>query len=229
MVLNNKSIILGVVFIFAILTGLLPIVYAEVELTIPFNQEFDLKRPCFNNGTFCSSSAVCNITITYPDGDILTNNQQMTNQNSFHNVTLTNLNISQLGIMPVVMVCDDPTGAVNGSAQDTFEIEVTGDGFRGLPFPLQFSVIALAFILIFISFFDDRMKLFRIIGGLMLMGMGVVTLFPGYANFNYSTLQGQILGISIIGLGLFFTIQDSLSFDRQVDHVDQADDGRFHG
>lgn len=203
-------------------------VVAEVELTIPFNQEYDLKRPCANNGTYCSAQAVCNATIIYQDGTLLTDNQQMTNQNSFHNITLTNLNISQLGIYPVSITCIDPAGSINASAFNTFEIEVTGDGFEFRTFPLQFSIIFLAFLGIFASFFDERMKMFRIIGGFTLMGMGVVTLYPGYANFNYSTLQGQILGYSIIGLGLLFTIQDVLSYNRQVDHFNQDDDGRFH-
>jgi len=215
------------IFMFAIiLVGSL--VAAEVELIISFNQEFDLKRSCFNNNTFCSPEAVCNVTISYPDGSLLTNNQQMTNQNSFHNVTFTNLNISQLGVMPVTVICDDPAGAINASGDDSFQIEVTGDGFSFRTFPLQFSVIALAFLIIFASFFDERMKIFRVVGGFLLMGMGVVTLFPGYANLNYSTLQGQIVGYGSVGLGLFFTLMDSLSFDRQVEHFDQADDGRFH-
>lgn len=217
------------VLIFVIMLLVIPMIVAEVELTIPFNQEYDLKRPCFNNGTYCSSSAVCNITISYPDGRLLTNNQLMTNQNSFHNLTLTNFNISELGIHSVVMICNDVGGDIAGNGKNTFEIEVTGDGFSFRTFPLQFSVIFLGFVLIIVSYFDDRMRLLRVAGGITLMGMGVVTLFPGYANFNYSTLQGLILGVVIIGLGFFFTIQDAFSFDKQVDHFDQHDDGRYHG
>lgn len=219
-----KDKILVTLIVMTLLVVSLNVVYAETEFTIPFNQEFDLKRACFNNGTYCSTAAVCNATIFYPDGKLLTDNQGMTNQFSFHNLTLTNANISQLGTYSTFVICNDE-GLLG---DDTFEIEVTGDGFKARAFPLQFSLIFLAFIMIISSFFDDRMRLFRTIGGVMLMGMGVVTLYPGYANFNYSTLQGQILGISIIGLGLFFTIQDSFSFDKQVDHFDQHSDGRFH-
>ncbi len=219
---NKLLLTLTMMSLFLISLGLAS---AVTEFIIPFNQEFDLKRACFNNGTFCSSSAICNATVFYPDGNILTNNQQMTNQFSFHNITFTNINISQLGTYSTFVICND----VGLLGDDTFEIEVTGDGFKGLAFPLQFSIIFLGFILIFASYFDERMKIFRVVGGFTLMGMGVVTLYPGYANFNYSTLQGQILGLIIIGLGLFFTLVDSLSFDRQVDHFDQADDGRFHG
>ncbi|KKN20293.1 hypothetical protein LCGC14_0937050 [marine sediment metagenome] len=203
-------------------------VVAEVELTIPFNQEFDLKRQCFNNGTFCSSQAVCNTTILYPDGTILTDNQEMTNQNSFHNLTLTNFNISQLGIMFTTMICDDPGGQIIGSNFDTFEIEVTGDGSAFRTFPLEFSIIAFAFLLIGVSYTNDRLRLFRTVGGLLAMAMGVVTLFPGYANLNYSTLPGLGVGLTTIGLGFFFLISDSLSYDRQVETFQQSDDGRFH-
>lgn len=222
--MKNKLIIVMFGIILAI-----GFVVAEVELIIPFNQEFDLKRQCFNNGTFCSSATVCNSTIVYPDGAILTNNQEMTNQNSFYNLTLTNFNISQLGIMEVTMICDDPAGQIIGSNVDTFQIEVTGDGFGFRTFPLEFSIIAFAFILIGISYTNDRLRLFRTVGGILAMMMGVVTLYPGYANLNYSTLQGLGVGLTTIGLGFFFMISDSLSFDRQVDHFDQADDGRFNG
>lgn len=222
--MNNKTI--AFVFMFLLLGSF---VIAEVELTIPFNQEFDLKRQCFNNGTFCSSQAVCNATIFYPDGTILTDNQEMTNQNSFHNLTLTNFNVSQLGVMAVNMICDDPAGQIIGSNFDTFEIDVTGDGFKSLPFPLEFSIIALAFALIGASYTTDKLRIFRIVGGIIAMVMGVVTLYPGYANLNYSTLTGLSVGLTTIGLGFFFMISDAFSFDKQVDHFDQDDDGRFHG
>ena len=226
--MNNKLIILAVVFMFVTLTGLLPGVLAEIELTIPFNQEFDLKRPCFNNETFCSAAAVCNVTIIYPDGSILTNNQQMTNQNSFHNVTLTNFNISQLGIMPTIVVCDDPGGAVNASGKDTFEIEVTGDGFKPNVFPIEFSIFILGFILIATGKFKEDLGFFVTFGGMILMVIGVVTLYPGYSGLNYSTLQGQVVGIGGAGVGFYFMIERFFSRDKQVDHFDQEDDGRFH-
>lgn len=227
--MNNKIIILAVVFMFVTLTGLLPGVNAEIELTIPFNQEFDLKRPCFNNGTYCSSSAICNVTISYPNGDTLTSNQRMTNQLSFHNLTLTNFNISQLGIMPTTMICNDPGGDIKGNAVDTFEIEVTGDGFKPNVFPIEFSIFILGIVLVFVGKFKEDLSLFTTFGGIILMVMGVVTLYPGYSGLNYSTLQGQLIGVGGIGVGFFFMIERFFSRDKQVEYFDQDDDGRFHG
>lgn len=52
------------------------------------NDVIDLKIQCIINGTYCSNSAVCNITIFYPNNSLLLNNEKMTNQLSFYNYTL---------------------------------------------------------------------------------------------------------------------------------------------
>ena len=49
------------------------------------DKEVDLKVPCFNNGTYCSGSATCNVTILYPNSSVLVDNQLMTNGGSYHN------------------------------------------------------------------------------------------------------------------------------------------------
>ncbi len=36
----------------------------DSEYTFKQNTQVDLKRPCISNGTWCSGSSVCNITIT---------------------------------------------------------------------------------------------------------------------------------------------------------------------
>ena len=122
------------------------------------------------------------------------------------------------------MVCDD-SGLLG---DDTFEVQVTANGFSGFAFPTELSFLVIGFVLIGSSYLNDRLRLFRIGGGILVMIMGVVTLYPGYANFNYSNLQGLTIGVSSIGIGFFFLISDAFSFDKQVDHFDQADDGRFH-
>jgi len=53
----------------------------------------DLKLPCSYNGTFCSTSAKCNITTRYPNGSYQINNQIMTNTgNGLPNMTLNKNN-----------------------------------------------------------------------------------------------------------------------------------------
>ncbi len=199
----------------------------DTDLTFRFNQQLDLNRACFNNASYCSTLAVCNITIIYPDGEILVNDQTMTNQYSFHNISVINTDIDQLGRHQASMVCCDPANSLCGS--DTFVIDITGDGFLPTTFPTQLSVLILGFGLITLSIFSDKLRLFKVVGGIMVMVMGAITLYPGWSNFNYSNIQGQLIGVSSIGLGFYFMVQDALSFDTQVSSFEQDEDGRFHG
>ena len=48
----------------------------------------DIKVQCISNGTFCSSSSLCNLTVFYPNNSGFIINQKMTNQVSFYNYTL---------------------------------------------------------------------------------------------------------------------------------------------
>lgn len=202
--------------IFALCMFLLPVVLAEIEVTQKFNTQFDLRRNCFNNGTFCSDAAVCNMTITYPDGTSLVNNVGMGNQFSFHNVTFLAPEINQLGVYAATMICRD--GNFNGD--DTFQMEITGDGFTSNVFPTELSIIIVGFVLIFLGSFQDRLRMFKIVGAMLVFVMGIVTLYPGYSGINYSNLKGLAFGSISIGLGFYFMIEDSFSRKVQEDHYD---------
>lgn len=228
MKINKKFIILAVVLgVF-----LLPNVLAIVELRFPYNTQFDLKRACFNNGSYCSSIAQCNITVIHPSANILLDNAPMTNNVSFHNITVFQDSNNELGIHQASMACCD-----NGACgTDTFEIEITGDGFEADIFPLEFSILIAGLVLIVVGTTQEKLRLFKHLGAILVMVMGVVTLYPGYANINYSTLQGLALGSGSIGLGFYFLIEDSFSRDEQQEGFAQPnqkenkdlEDGRFH-
>ncbi len=210
--MNSKIV---TVFILGLL--LLPLMNAAVELTFPFNSEFNLKRPCFNNGTFCSATSECNITLISPNSNTLVDNQVMTNQIAFHNYTVVGGSNVQLGIISATMVCID--GAVEGS--DTFEIAITGSGVKSTPFPIELSLIILGFVGIVVGAMKERLSLLKSGGSILIMVMGVVTLFPGYAEINYTTLSGLTLGTILIGLGFYFLIEGNFSRKVQEDSYDQ--------
>jgi len=219
--------------VMVILAGILilfPIISAATELTFGFNTEFDLKRPCFNNGSFCSAATECNITITDPNGNVIVDNQLMTNQVSFHNYTVSSALNNQLGIHPSYMSCND-SGLGGG---DTFEIEITADGRSSSIFPTQFVIMLLGFALIGFGLSRERMRLFKHVGSILVFIMGVLTLYPGYSLINYSTLLGKGLGFACIGLGFYFLIEDGFSRDEQTESFQskneeyEEDDGRIH-
>jgi len=222
--MNNK-IILGLLFLMI----LIPIISAEVELTIPFNKNYQIKRACFNNGTYCSSSAECNFTLTYPNGNTLFDNVLMTNRNSFHELNISSSLVNQLGEYPAIMICCDTGGDITGCSEDTFEILVTGDGQGQDSFPIQLSILILSYICVAVGSTKENLRLFKNLGAIMMMVMGVITLYPGYAQINYSNLVGQSLGFASIGLGFFFLIGDSFTrkISEQGEYYDQENESFY--
>lgn len=51
-------------------------------------EELDIKITCINGG-YCSSESYCNINIIDPDENLIVTGQNMTNQDSFHNYTIS--------------------------------------------------------------------------------------------------------------------------------------------
>ena len=204
-------------FIFVFILLALPIVVAQEERTFQFNTHYDLKRPCFNNGTFCTVNSLCNLTLEYPGGDLIFNNIRMSRNGSFFNATVgQNIN-NQLGIHPAIMSCCD--GAICGP--DTFNVVITADGKPFQEFPTQIVFIIFSFILIAFGLFDEKFKIFKSTGGILLMIMGVITLYPGYSFINYSTLMGKAIGAISIGLGFYFLVEDSFSRESQENTFEQ--------
>lgn len=231
--MKKQLIILSVVFMFVTLTGLSVGVNAQSspDLLFASNQEFDLKIPCVNNGSYCGSTAQCNVTVIYPNGEILLDNSPMTNKDSFHNITISQSQNNQLGVHTASATCCDS----GFCGEDTFTIEITGDGFKFNAFPIQFSVFIVGLIMIVVGKFREDLSFFASLGGMMLMGIGVVTLYPGYAGLNSHNLTGQIIGFSAIGGGFYFMIERFFSRDEQQERFGQPqrseqnlNDGRVH-
>ena len=197
-------------FIFLVLP-LTIAVETEESPTFQYNKVFDLKRVCVVDGFFCDSSFVCNLTLTYPDGNVLIDNQLMTDSVSFRNFSITQVQNSQLGIIKAIQSCNN----VSNAGAETYDVIITADGNKFQAFPNQFFIIIFAVLMIGVGTVMDRLRLFKHLGSLLLMIMGIITLFPGYNFINYSTLVGKGLGFTLIGLGFYFLIEDSFSRDTQ--------------
>ena len=211
--MNQKTIFMFAIIFLAIITST-QIVQAVDEVLVPYNQEFDLKRACFNNGTFCSNVAECNVTIFYPNGNLLADNKVMTNKVSYHNYTISAEENQKLGIHPSIISCCD--GSECG--EDTFDIRVTGNGFGFNVIPIQLVFLFFGFVLIGVGMITDRLRLFKHLGSMIVIGMGGVTLSPGYGNINYSNITGLAIGTISIGMGFYYLIEDSFSRDDQEEH-----------
>ena len=86
MVKSNK---LNVLF-FIILILFFVITVSAIEASYFYSpyEEISIKNPCYYNGSYCSSSATCNITVYDPNNIILVNNKAMTNKVSYFNYSL---------------------------------------------------------------------------------------------------------------------------------------------
>lgn len=87
--------------------------------------DIDLKIPFIVNGSAASSSATCNISITYPNSSYLARNESMTNlNNGDFNYTIESTNSTTMGNYDLTVFCCDGTNCAVG--QDNFEITYTG-------------------------------------------------------------------------------------------------------
>lgn len=119
----------------------LPLVNA---LVFQQNQVTDLKIPCTLEGYPCSTNAICNLTIVYPNSSYLLNNEAMTNLNTGDfNYSLSFIEIGDCYLTKVQCV----DGIYNSTA--TFCITITQTGSElsvGQGIIMLIFVIALIFI-----------------------------------------------------------------------------------
>ena len=211
MQLEHKKLLVGIlmgIFLVALVSG----------LTFQQNKEVDIRIVCINAG-FCSSTTDCNVSVFAPDQTTLLSGVQATPTANLasYNITLDSTQTSQFGEYTVGGFCLD--GSVTNVIDFTFDITANGKPFE--KFPNQFVIILLGFILIMFGLFNERYSLMQRMGSIVLMVMGVLTLYPGYNFINHTTLFGLALGSTLIGMGFWFLIEDSFSRTDQEETFNQ--------
>lgn len=161
----------------------------------PANKGIDYKKPCINNGTYCSPSAECNMTVIHPNSSLILNNVKMTNQISFHNYTIPAQSSS--GTYTVNMVCTD--NGKSGAETLYFQINPSGEEIDGSITAFYLGLLALIFVLFGISiyFFTTTSNLLIRVGS---FGMAYILLtavsFIGYNMAqNYLADSTAIVGV----------------------------------
>jgi hypothetical protein len=209
----NKLIFVIIFILCLIPLGIAPLnIGSADDLIYEKNTTIDLKVPCFNNNTFCSPSAICNITIIYPNASVLINNQLMTNGGAFHNYTLTSTNT--IGEYQSYMVCND--GGELGYSTFTFMITPNGQGYN-IGTMMLFGLIGiltliLALVCLFIGINSEKASL--IISGIMmgfifiLVTLQTILLIPELQT--NADLYSQVSLIYQISLWIFFLIVISI-------------------
>ena len=184
-------------------------------LTFQQARDVDIKIVCINAG-FCTSAAQCNVSIFSPTEFVLLDGVEATQSSSlaFHNITLNSTQTIDLGEYRVGGFCKD--GSVTQLVDFPFTITADGKPFQNFPTP--FTIIILGLLLVWAGSLLEKMTLFKTMGSLILIIMGVITLFPGYSFINWTTLLGKALGFGLIAIGSYFLINDAFSRDKQQQH-----------
>ena len=140
-----------VVLFSLILLAFVPMISAVETLTYQINTNITIRESCHNNGTLCSSSALCNISIFNPKGVNLADNLAMTQNPSlaFFNFTINSTQIDTVGFYRYDIVCSDGGNANFGS----FNLQVTGGGVDP-SLPQVFTNGMLLFIILFTFSFN---------------------------------------------------------------------------
>lgn len=94
----KKSIIFLVIALILITT-------ASAETIFKTNTKADIKVPCYDGDAFCPSTAECNLTVLYPNGTEILNNQVMTYSTSFFNYTLNENQTNEIGDYQANVLC----------------------------------------------------------------------------------------------------------------------------
>lgn len=145
-----KSHTIGIVVCMVMFFALLGIAVAQVEtLTYEQGTIIDLKESCFNNGSLCSSSANCNISIFSPRGEAIVKDFPMTQNPSraYFNFTLNGSSTDRVGFYRYDIVCAD-SGLVNFGS---FNLQVTAGGNDpSIPQTISYAILLLLLVGLFI-------------------------------------------------------------------------------
>lgn len=191
--MNEKGKVVLLMFFLVLFTiPLASAVENEVSYLIKQLETFDLKNECFNNNTFCSSAAVCNITIFDPKGGLTVDNKVMTNQNNFHNYTISATDLNLTGDYSARQICFD--GVRKG--EEPFLIRVTPTGEEGL-LGFYFLIIILSYGVMLFGVFKQDITV-TLLGTFSLYFVGIFMLFFGLDVFkNYLTNAFALITLGV--------------------------------
>ena len=161
----------------------------------------DINKPCINNGTYCSGSASCNITMNYPNGSYFITNQEMTNKLYSHNYTI-NAGISSPKVLPLgfypytIMCCDGGLCATN-----TFEMEVNGNG---KPAPQGATIVLFSLLFLIVSIGLIYLSVHNV-GHFIMMDFDIVDLAMNLSAY--------------VGLFVIYMLQDFYVGNPQIESI----------
>lgn len=189
-----------------------------------FGKDIFFNAHVFNisNGVrITNSSTDCNYHLFENTGDALISQQlmQFDNADLDWDFMVLRSNFTRLGAYSYLVVCNDSAANLGGFV--SVGMKITADGKPEKIFPLEFSIVLFGLILVLFGLSKERYRLLQMMGGVIWIIMGVITLFPGYGLINWTTLTGKVLGFILIGMGFYFFVEPSFSRDEQDEYFTQ--------
>lgn len=196
------------IFLILLFLGMIQIISSQQIYQTETN--VDLKVPCLNNNSYCSSSSECNLTMIKFDGEVIVNNNLMSYNSAYHNYTLNTSDTKYPGEYRINIVCSD-TG-IKGSS--TFEIILTPTGksittssaiTQGIILLLMFGVVI--FFLLFAGLSNTPgVKLFFNIIGYITMVLAIGTAYIIMQNSEVQSNLSSTIGYLLFVVGIVFVI-----------------------
>lgn len=157
---------------------------------------------CLDQDTnnYCNTTTQVVFSVEGPSGENILNNISGTTNSTFINISLPTDKIGDYKVF-----CFSPTSA-NTTCEMTYKVTFTGD--KEAVFPIQFSILLIGLIGVGVSYLNTRLRMMRIGGAVILMTIGVLTIYPGYAGISHQNLLGLLIGTVSIATGAYYIAED---------------------
>lgn len=187
---------------------ILPLCFAELEAKeFMVDTNIPISMPCVNNGSLCSATAKCNISIYYPNSTQLTKSQGMTNDLGIFNFTINSSFTKTPGRYDTIVNCND--APFSGSTMTYFFIRrriittpMEGTRLIGVIFGLLIMIAAF-----FIMAMQNKHKFLKWACSVLAMTQLVMILGVIWINERGANIEGLLkINFYIFGIiagGLF--------------------------
>jgi len=155
----------------------------ETRFIIGQGESYDIKEPCFYNGTYCTDG-ICNLTV-WQGNLLIVDNVLMTDKTSFHNYTLNSSQTNETGEYEGSITCCDGT---KGCDFNTFTFEITPNGERPDIAKAMFYIGMIDFMFVVVGIFFYSMNktetpVFKVFWFICIYLFGIAIIFTGW-NFS---------------------------------------------
>jgi len=171
----------------------------------------NLKYPCWtSNKTMCSDISVCNITILTPESLTLINNQEMSNNGSYHNYTLSSSQTQVEGKYTGVIYCVD--NGDYGFGNEYFYIlddNIKFSNTQKIDYRIVIFIISLSFVLLILYIFTKNIVLGWTVSGINII-VSILTwiygiIIPITINENFSAFYA-VDSVLTRGVGIILVV-----------------------